>query len=321
MVKLVKNKRSRKFLDQFRGIFPAIPTPFTETGSIDEDAIRQLVQHLIRGGVHGIWALGSGGEFPALTDEGKRVTLKTIVEEVKNRIPVIAGISDTSLERVIANSEAAANLGADAVFALTPYYYYFDIVEIQSFYSEVAFSSPLPLVIYYNPHNSKIRIDVQTFQALSRHENVVGIKDSSGDFGMFQALLTAFKGREDFRVFQGDEALLAASFLLGAHGAVAALPVIAPGLVVQLYNAAQSRNIAAAQELQRRCMDIYEVFTVSGSLTDSSFLAGQKAALELLGVCSRIPAKPCAPFGVKEMKRVRDVLHRNGLITVERRAL
>ena len=151
-------------------------------------------------------------------------------------------------------------------------------------------------------------------ESLSRHENIIGIKDSGCDFAFHQALLTAFAGRDDFIVFQGDDTTMASSFLLGTAGAVAALPVIAPRLIVQLFEAGQRGDIAAAHQLQRQGMDLFRIYyEVTGEMNDSSFLATQKAALELLGLCTRRLVAPAAPLDPNFLPKIRDILSRHDL--------
>jgi len=170
------------------------------------------------------------------------------------------------------------------------------------------------LVIYHNSHNSGIPLSVEMVESLSRHENIIGIKDSGCDFAMHQALLTAFAGRDDFIVFQGDDTTMASSFLLGTAGAVAALPVIAPHLIVQLFEAGQKGDVAAAHQLQRQGMDLFKIYyEVTGEMNDSSFLATQKAALELLGLCTRRPVAPAAPLDPSLLPKIREILCRHDL--------
>lgn len=311
---IAKSPKAKNLLARFRGVFPAIPTPVTEEDDIDCPALRRLVNYLLDGGVHGIWALGSGGEFTSLTREERRLTLDTIVDEVDGRVPVLGGISSCCISEIEANAQLVANAGADGAFMIAPYYFHYSAEDICRYFEHAASASPLPLVIYHNSHNSGILLSVEMVESLSRHENMIGIKDAGCDFALHQALLTAFEGRDDFVVFQGDDTAMASAFLLGSAGTVAALAVIAPRLIVQLFEAGQKGDLAVAHQLQRRGMDLFKIYyEVTGEMNDSSFLATQKAALELLGLCSRRPVAPVVPLDPSFLPKILEILCRHDL--------
>jgi 4-hydroxy-tetrahydrodipicolinate synthase len=308
-----KTAGAMRLIERFRGVFPAIPTPYTTDDQVDHPALRRLVDYLIDGGVHGIWALGSGGEFPALSAEDRRRVLETVTDQTAGRVPVLGGISSCNIFETERNAHAAADAGVDGVFMIAPYYFHLDAVDIRRYFQRAASASALPLVIYHNSHNSGIRLDVPTVEALSRHENIIGIKDAGCDFALFQAFMTAFADRDDFVVFQGDDTALAAAFLMGCAGTVAALPVIAPRLIVDLFEAGQAGDIRRAHDLQRKGMDLFRVYGVTGEMNDSTFLANQKAALELLGLCTRRPAPPSAPLDEIYLGELQKILTQHGL--------
>jgi 4-hydroxy-tetrahydrodipicolinate synthase len=312
----MKTKAALAFVGKFRGVFPAVPTPFTPSHKVDTAAIARIVNHLIRGGVHGLWVMGSGAGFAGLTRAQRRQALAAVVKVNRHRLPILAGVSDTALDQAIVNAREAAALGADAVFAIAPYYYTLDTTDIRAFFEELASASPLPLVIYHNPFNSKIQLGLDTISALSRHKNIVGIKDSSCSIGFHLELLARFGKRKDFNVFQGDDGAMAAATWHGAAGLVAATPVFAPALAVRLYEGAKAGDIATVRSLQRKCTDLLGVFTVRPGVSDSHFLAGQQAALAVLGLCHNVPVRPVRTYTASELRQVRDILARNGVLSV-----
>lgn len=314
----MKNQKAQAFLKKFRGVFPAVPTPFTPAHEVDEPAIERIVNHLIQGGVHGLWVMGSGSAFPCLTTAQRSQSFRAVVKANRQRLPILAGVSDTSLDQAIAHAREASSLGVDAVFAISPWYYTLDATDIRSWFEQLASASPLPLVIYHNPFNSKIPLDLDLIAALSKHDGIVGIKDSSCSIGFHLELLARFGGRDDFHVFQGDDGAMAAATWHGAAGFVAATPVFAPALGVKLYNAARAGDTATMRALQRQCTDMLGVFTVRPGSNDSNFLAGQQAALAALGLCHNLPAKPARPYTESELNQVRDILARNGVETATR---
>ena len=308
-----KNSKAKHLLDRFRGVYPAIPTPITEDDEIDCLALRSIVNYLLDGGVHGIWALGSGGEFTALSREQRQLTVETIVEEVDGRVPVFAGISGCCMSDIEANAQMAADAGADGVFMISPYYFRYSLNDIRRYFERAADTSPLPLVVYHNSHNSNIFLTVEVVESLSRHENIIGFKDAGCNFALHQAFLTAFKDRDDFIVFQGDDTAMASGFLFGSMGTVAALPVIAPRLIVDLFEAGQQGKVKEAQQLQQKAMDLFKIYEVTGELNDSSFLTTQKAALELLGLSTRRLAAPAASLEPRFLPKIREILVRHNL--------
>ena len=304
---------ARNLLERFHGVFPAIPTPISENNEIDCPALRRIVDYLLNGGVHGIWALGSGGEFTALSFEQRRLTLETIVEEVAGRVPVFGGISSCCINEVVENALMAADVGADGVFMISPYYFHYSLEDIQRFFKHAADASPLPLVIYHNSHNSGIMLSLEVIEALSRHGNIIGIKDAGCNFSFHQSLLTAFVDREDFTVIQGDDTAMASAFLFGSAGTVAALPVVAPRLIVDLYEAGRDGDVQKSHELQQRAMDLFKIYEVTGKLNDSTFLATQKAALEVLGLSTRRLVAPAASLEQRHMPAIDEILTRHHL--------
>lgn len=313
MNSVAKNLKAKQLIPRFRGVFPAIPTPITEDNEVDSLALRRVVNYLLDGGVHGIWALGSGGEFTALSFKQRQLVVETIVDEVNGRVPVFAGISACCMTDIEANAQMAANAGADGVFMISPYYFRYSLDDIQRYFEHAADASPLPLVIYHNSHNSNIFLTVEIVEALSRHQNIIGLKDAGCNFALHQAFLTAFKDRDDFIVFQGDDTAMASAFLFGSKGTVAALPIVAPRLVVDLFEAGEHGKVDEANQLQQRAMDLFKLYEATGELNDSSFLATQKAALEILGLCTRRLVAPAAPLDKSFLPKIREILIRHDL--------
>lgn len=297
-----------------RGILPAVPTPFTGDEQVDVAGLRRIVRFLIDGGVHGLWVLGSGSEFPALDDGQKRCVIATVVSEAAGRVPVVAGTGATGTVLAIRAAKLAAECGADALFAIPPYYFFYEDREVLAHMRAVRDSTPLPIILYHNPFNTKIRVPLATVEALCGDERIIGMKDSSLNFDELQALLRAVPRDGSFQILQGNEMSLAAGLLLGADGAVLALPTLAPQLCVELYEAARAGDIKRAMALQAEAADLFEVFKLPGRGGDSAFLAGQKGALELLGLCSRAVSRPFLPLTDQEMEPVRQVLARHHLL-------
>lgn len=306
---------SAEVVSRIHGIFPAVPTPFTEREEIDVTALCRVVRFLVEGGVHGLWVLGTGGEFAVLSDEQKRCVISTVVQEAGGRVPVLAGTGHGGTALAIRVAVLAAECGADALFVIPPYYYFYGDCEVLAHIRAVRDATPLPIILYHNPFNTKIQLPLASVQALCREERIIGIKDSSLNFDLLQALLRTVPRGGSFKVLTGNEMSLAASLLLGADGAVMALPTLAPRLCVKLYDAARAGDVNKAIALQAEAADLFSVFSQPGRSGDSAFVAGQKAALELLGLCSRSVSRPFLPFTDEEMDPVRRILDRHHLLS------
>jgi 4-hydroxy-tetrahydrodipicolinate synthase len=296
--------------DTLHGIITAVPTPFDSGERVDVTSLRRIIGHQIENGVHGLWVLGAGSEFSALDGSQTRVAVTTAVDEARGRVPVIVGTGAAGTTLSMRQARLAAECGADAIFVTPPYYYHYREEEVFGHVLAVAESSSLPVVLYNNPSNTKFNFPRRLVERLCRHEKVVGIKDSSLDFDRFQEILRCVPRDGSFKVLQGDEYSLAASFLFGADGAVIALPNIAPKLCVELYEQGRAGNTRAALDLQAAVTELCSIFTVPGTGGDGGFLGGQKAALELMGLCSRRLSLPFATFDEAQVDRVREILAR-----------
>lgn len=296
------------------GIFPALPTPLKRSGELDAGAVPKLVEHLIKGGVNGLWVCGSGGEFASLSPQMRIEMVQLASQAAKGRMPVLAGVSDSCFSQTIQYAEAAHAAGASGVFATTPYYFIPQPEEIVAFYNSLADRSPLPVMIYHNPFNAKGRLTAALLSELADHPNIAGIKDSSCDLALFQEFLKAVGGRADFRVFQGHDPLVLPSVALGADGAVLAAAMLAPALVAAGFKATREGNLAEMRRYNQKISALSGVFNFDGSGSDRAFLAGQKAALEIMGLCSRYVAPPFQALESSADDGIRSILVQAGVL-------
>jgi 4-hydroxy-tetrahydrodipicolinate synthase len=296
------------------GIFAAVPTPLDDRDHVDAPALRRVVRHLLSGGINGLWVLGSGGEFAALRDQDRREAISTVVEEAGGRVPVIAGTGASGSALACAAAIDAVECCADAVFAIAPYFYACNDAELLTHFRTIADASGLPVILYNNPHNTRVNLSLDLVGALAGDPRFAGMKDSSTDWDYFGRLLRAVPRDGSFRVLQGDEMALASSLLMGADGGVLALPVLAPALCVRLYEAAVAGDVASARELQTTLIGLLRVYSGYGRSVDSAFLSGQKGALELLGLCSRRVSGPFRAADEGEMMNIAAILRRYRLL-------
>lgn len=291
------------------GIVPPLVTPLASPDRLDEPGLDRLIEHVLAGGVHGLFVLGTTGEAPSLSHRLQRQMVEASSRIVAGRVPLLVGITDTSIVESIALAEFAADRGADYVVVAPPYYFAPGQPELLAYLEELVPRLPLPLFLYNMPAMTKVSIDTAVARRAADLPGVVGIKDSSGDMQQFHRYLRIVADRPDFRVFMGPEQLLAESVLLGGHGGVAGGANLFPRLFVDLYHAAQRGDLPAVRSLQTRVMEL-DTTLYSVGRYGSGFIKAIKTSLGLLGICSDITAQPFQRFAEPERKRIREHLLR-----------
>ena len=290
------------------GIVPPIATPLTADEGVDEGGLRRLVRHVLQGGVHGIFALGTTGEFAALTDEERRKVAEIVISEVAGKVPVFVGTGAPSTKLAITQGKMAEEVGADAIVALLPYYYSLNSLEEQvEHFESLLKETSLPVLLYNIPQCTKHNLRLDVVEKMREHPQVVGIKDSSENYPYFRTLL--HMAGAAFRVFQGSEALAGSSLLMRANGAVLGIANLAPRLCVALWDAAQKDDAAAVREIQHTLDQLNKIYFFEGT----SSVGGLKAALSMIGICQPYVTRPLAPASPSararieaEVKRFRD---------------
>jgi 4-hydroxy-tetrahydrodipicolinate synthase len=294
---------------KIEGVIPALPTPFASNGELDEIGLAKLVEHVIAGGVHGLWVLGSTSEFPSLDRNQRATILEICVEKAAGRVPVIVGAGDLDERVIIKNAEEAERAGASACFTTLPYYYTLDSVESVRYLHRIASAVPLPLVFYDNPFSTNVRLSQDAMLEVASIPNLIAIKESSGDFRRFIEVAEILAGGAPAGLLQGIEQLAGPSLLLGgACGIIVALASAVPNLFVELYEAALAADVARLRGLQRRVLRLCRLYEVKGAATDGAFFAGLKAALEVIGVCARYTASPFAAMPPVKMREVEAIV-------------
>ena len=296
-------------------MLPALVTPLTRDGAVDEPAIHRLVEHVLAGGVHGLLPLGSTGEVASLDETARRKVLATVMKAAAGRVPVICGVVQSQLAAARADVSAAADLGAMAVLVAPPYYYPIDQPTVLSFYRRLAEDSPLPILVYNIPQNTKVVIEPATVAALAREGSVVGIKDSSRDFEYFESVCVATRDLPDFRIFTGSDTMLLASLAMGGAGTICGGANVAPGWVVRIFDEFEKGDLKAARTQQDSLIEL--VVAIRAGVFPSAI----KAALHLQGVCDQWLVSPVAPLDEASVARLRERLHAWGLLAQARRAV
>jgi 4-hydroxy-tetrahydrodipicolinate synthase len=293
------------------GIIPPMVTPLCEPDKLDEAGLEHLIEHMLAGGVHGLFALGTTGEGPALSYCLRRALVQHTCQLVRKRVPVLACVSDTSYAESIHLARHAAECGADAIVAAPPFYWAMQHCDLDHYFERLASESPLPLLLYNMPGLTKISIPVETVGRALSHPNIIGMKDSSGSLPYLHRLLRVRDERHGWPVFVGDEETLAYAVLAGADGGVSGGANVFPQLYVRLYQAAQQNDKATISRLHSVLLRVSDLYRIGRGTIP--IISGIKHALEILGICKALTSTPFKPFGESQRaeveKIVQDVLH------------
>jgi len=289
------------------GIVVPIITPLDSEERVDEPAMRRTVNFLVEGGVHGIFTMGSTGEFASLSEREWRRGVEIVVDETQGRVPVLAGVSTPGTRTTLTRLEEVQRLGANAAVSILPYYFMLDEEEMFDYYRQLSEASSIP-VYAYNTGLTKMYYTRELVARLTTLEHMVGYKDSSGNFTLFQELV-ARHDNESFRIFQGNELTLVTSLFIGAHGAVAGLGNVAPRLCVDLFEACKRRDYDASLCLHRKMLILHRICRLNPSI-----VAHLKYAMSLYGLGSEQCARPLKPVPPEQKEIVRTTMQELGLL-------
>ena len=297
---------------QFRGIIPPIVTPLHARDELDVAGLEGLIEHILAGGVHGLFVLGTTGEAPSLSYRLRREMIERTCRQVAGRVPVLVGITDTAIVEAVHLAQFAAEAGAQALVLAPPYYFPNSQPELLEYVQHLAPELPLPLCLYNMPTHTKTIFEVETVRHAMQIENIIGLKDSSANMIYFHQLIGLLRERPEWSLLIGPEELLAESVLLGGHGGVSGGANLCPRLYVELYDAAKARDFDRAAALHAQVMRISSTLYRVGRY-GSAFIKGVKCALHELGICDDFMAEPFHRFRDEERTRVRACLAALGI--------
>ncbi|MFI2641120.1 dihydrodipicolinate synthase family protein [Streptomyces sp. NPDC018610] len=286
------------------GVVPPVCTPMDASGEVDTASLARLVDHLVDGGVHGLFALGSSSEVAFLTARQRAVALATVVETAAGRVPVLAGVIDMTTPRVLEHAHAARAAGADALVATAPFYARTHPREIASHFRTVREEAGLPLYAYDLPVSVHSKLSPALVRELAEDGTLAGLKDSSGDEGSLRRLIVALGGRHGratgpapgFSILTGSELTVDAALLAGVDGVVPGLGNVDPAGYVRLYDAVRAGDLDTALVEQERLVELFGMVDAGPEDEmgrNSSALGAFKHALRLLGVLA--DARTAAP--------------------------
>ena len=273
--------RKSKIMAQARlqGIFTPNLIPYTADGGINEPELRRYADWLIDRGVHGLYPNGSTGEFTRFTPEERRRIVAILADQVRGRVPILAGAAEANVRETIKACEYYASLGIRAVAIVAPFYYKLSPASVYAYFKEIGRNTPIDVTLYNIPMFAS-PIDVPTIQRLSEEcERIVAIKDSSGEIPHMIRMIQAVKpNRPDFSFLTGWDAALMPMLLVGCDGGTNASSGVVPELTRKLYDLTTSYQIDAARAVQYDLVKLFDTMIYS-----AEFPEGFRAAVELRG--------------------------------------
>jgi 4-hydroxy-tetrahydrodipicolinate synthase len=286
------------------GIVPPMITPLRGRDELDVAGLEKLIEHILSGGVSGLFILGTTGEGPSLSYRLRRELIERVCQQVKRRVPVLVGITDTAFVESVNLARAAADSGADAVVLAPPYYLPEAQPELQEYLDHLVPELPLPLYLYNMPALTKVHIELDTVRRAMDNPRIVGLKDSSGDLNYFHAAADLIKKhRPGWPLLIGPEEKLFDSLQLGGNGGVSGGANLFPKLYVRLCEAHRAGDLARALELQKQIQRVSDSFYRIGKYS-SSIIKGIKCATSCLGLCHDFMAEPFHRFRAGERELV-----------------
>ena len=280
---------SRLLARPLRGVIVPMVTPLSGCQSLDVPCLERLVEHVLSGGVHGLFVLGTTGEAASLDDDVRRELVRRTCTLVAGRVPVLVGVTDTRVSESVRLARFAAEAGADAVVISTPFYLPLEQQELIEYVKTICSQQPLPCFLYNIPALTKTAYEPATVVRLAEFSGVAGVKDSSGDLAYLQRLREAID-RPDFSFFVGTELLMADAIRGGVHGCVGGGANLDPRLLVSLYEASLRGDGQSVQALQARLMMLDRIYRLAPGT--ASILRGLKCALGSLGICEDRMGEP-----------------------------
>lgn len=305
-----------------RGVVPPVCTPFTKDFDVDEASLRRLVNHLIDGGVHGLFVLGSTSEVAYLTDKNRAGVIRIAIDEAAGRVPVIAGAIDTTTLRVNEHVRAAVDAGVDGIVVTAPFYVRTHPAEIAYHFKLVKEAcGDVPLYAYDIPVAvNQVKLDAGMLLNLAKEGVIAGVKDSSGNDASIRELVIGRNalGLTDFVVLTGSELTVDSALIAGADGVVPGIGNVDPAGYRAIYDYVQKGDFAAAKKEQERLFNMFWLINVGAADRmgrGSSALGAFKASLKMLGVIEDARmAPPQIPLLDSEVAAIKPFLVQAGLL-------
>lgn len=296
---------NRNLHKKYSGVIVPMVSPLLINGNVDQEGVCRIVD-LLLASQSCPFILGTTGEAPSLNASQKMDIAKTVVDRVNKQCLVYAGISSTCIDDSIADAKEFAAMGVDVVVATLPAYYPMSNKQIVSYFKHIADVSPLPLIIYNMPATVKISIPLEVIQELSKHPNIVGLKDSERNEERMHKALELWKDREDFSYLIGWAAKSSVAMLNGADGLVPSTGNFAPELYNELLQHALKGEVELSNQLQEKTNELSALYQKDRILSES--IPALKAMMFYLGICDKHVMPPMYAMDSEEEKEYFDFL-------------
>jgi 4-hydroxy-tetrahydrodipicolinate synthase len=285
---------------ELEGIIVPIITPVMENEDVDERGFRLLLNHCIEKGLHGLFIAGTNGETMGLTQNQRDKAIRIALEEIQCRIPVLCGVMDSSTRRVIENIKRVEQWGGEYA-VITPVFYarHSCIQEHIRHFEMVAKSTSIKILIYNIPQFTGVNLTPELIFELSELDNIIGIKESSGNFSQLLTYLQHYKATK-FKIFQGITDQAGTSMLIGAHGCIPVLAPLFPELFIDLFTAAKKRNVERTLSLGAFVSKTSGILKMASNATSAA-----KFALSLLNLTHKRVLLPAEPIKPEEEEKIR----------------
>lgn len=294
-------------LDQLKGCGTALVTPFKQDESIDEAALRRLIEFQIDGGVDFLVACGTTGESVTMTDDEQERVVEIAVETVAGRIPVVAGAGGYNTREVIEKTHRYSKLGADAILSVTPYYNKPTQEGLFRHYRAIAEASDLPIILYNVPGRTGCNLEPATMARLAQWKPIIGMKEASGNIAQISEGASLVD--ESFKIFAGDDSVVLPVVALGGVGVISVASNLLPQLVSDLCHASIEGRFDEARRLNRQLTPIFKVLFIESNPIPI------KAALAMIGMIEEVYRLPMAPMSPANRSRLEEVLGEAGAFT------
>jgi 4-hydroxy-tetrahydrodipicolinate synthase len=290
----------------FTGVGTAIVTPFTKSGAVDEAGVRRLARRQIEGGVHFLVPCGTTGESPTLSEDERTRIVEICVEEARDKMPVLAGAGGYDTREVIHSARLMERAGANGLLSVTPYYNKPTPDGLVQHYKAIAESTPLPIIVYNVPGRTGCNVDVATLVRLAAVPNIVGVKEASGNIQQMCEICGAVPA--DFIVLSGDDAITLPLMAVGGRGVISVASNEVPREMVQMVEAAERGDFAAARTLHAALLPLMLINFVESNPIPV------KAAMAAMGLLDEVYRLPMVPPRQDSRTKILSVLTAQGLL-------
>jgi 4-hydroxy-tetrahydrodipicolinate synthase len=290
----------------FTGCGTALVTPFRTDQSLDEEALRRLVQRQIDAGIDFLVPCGTTGECPTLTQTERLRVVELTLEEARGRVPVVAGAGGYNTAEVIETAREFQSIGVDGILSVTPYYNKPTQEGLYQHYKAIAAATTLPIIVYSVVGRTGVNVEPATIRRLAEIENIVGIKEASGNIGQMAAIANGVP--DSFVVLSGDDAITLPLAALGGRGVISVVSNEIPAEMTRLTHLCLQNNFPAARELHRKYFPLMEVNFVETNP------GPVKAAMALMDLLEPVWRLPLVPPKAENLARIRGVLESLGLL-------